>query len=126
MKPLLEQPVVVARGSFSLALAKFGVFGVLWGIPISYFANGRFLIARIIAGPLLGFITLVAWDTAWHRRELRRRAFEEWLGRAAPIARQYKIFPTREPIWYNYFRAGLSPEQAVGVYRAALSKNSDL
>jgi hypothetical protein len=66
-------------------------------------------------------ISLVVFNRWRSCRELRELAWQQWIDRVSPIARQYGV---ESPVirlsdqWRNYFERGLSPERAVSQYKS--------
>jgi hypothetical protein len=124
MKKLIQferLPAHRARG----AETRFLLFAAPWCIGLPFFLHGPLWMRigiSVLTAAVTGFFSLVAWDNFWHRRELRQKAWEEWIDRATRIARQYDITIVDDhPVWREYFRSRMLPEDAVAVHRAAVA-----
>jgi hypothetical protein len=106
-------------------LAKFLLFGMAWALamrvllwPVSL---ARIFPLLFLSGVPLGLFSLVLFNWWRSRRELRELAWQQWIDRVSPIARQYGM---QSPVirlsdrWRNYFERGLSPERAVSQYKS--------
>src|SRR5215475_47819 len=106
-------------------LAKFVLFGMAWALamrvllwPVSL---ARIFPLLFLCGMPLGLFSLVVFNRWRLPRELRELAWQQWIDRVSPIAREYGV---QSPVirlskrWRNYFECGLSPDRAVSQYKS--------
>ena len=106
-------------------LAKFVLFGMAWALamrvllwPVSL---ARIFPLLFLCGMPLGLFSLVVFNRWRLPRELRELAWQQWIDRVSPIAREYGV---QSPVirlsnrWRNYFERGLSPDRAVSQYKS--------
>jgi len=106
-------------------LAKFVLFGMAWALamrvllwPVSL---ARIFPLLFLSGMPLGLFSLVVFNRWRSCHELRELAWQQWIDRVSPIARQYGVDSAVIRLsdrWRNYFERGLSPERALSQYKS--------
>jgi hypothetical protein len=125
---------IVKRDHGTAGTIKLTLFIAVWAVivlcllpdtPFWRSLLGRFIIPAIAAF-ILGYATLVIWDSIALHRELKRMAqstaFQHWLDRTATVGRQFNIIVSdRDPVarlhWLQFYKDGCTPQETIALIR---------